>query len=45
MDMIHFWAFSTDADVIVLSETWLSKAVQNKVPINSYNIFRTDAPK
>lgn len=27
MDMVCIWAQSTDADVIVLTETWLSKSV------------------
>lgn len=27
MDMMRIWAISTEADVIVLSRTWLNKSV------------------
>ena len=46
MDMIRIWAHTTDADVIVISETWLNKAVLNKdINIDGYNVYRTDRPK
>lgn len=46
IDMLRIWAQSTAADVIVLSETWLSKSVSNKdIDISGYNVFRTDRPK
>ena len=45
MDMLRIWAHSTDADVFVLSETWLSKSVSDKViNISGYNVFRSDRP-
>lgn len=46
MDMIRIWAHTTDADVIVLSETWLSNSVLDKnISIDGCNIYRTDRPK
>ena len=46
MDMICIWAYTTDADVIVISETWLNKAVLNQdINIDGYNVYRTDRPK
>ena len=46
MDMIRIWAYSTNADVIVISETWLSKSVLDKdIGIDGYNVYRTDRPK
>ncbi len=43
--MLRIWAHSTDTDVIVLSETWLSKSVSDKeINISGYNILRTDRP-
>ena len=41
---VRIWAKSTDADVIVLSETWLSKSVFDKC-ISGYNVYRTDQVK
>lgn len=44
--MVRIWAQSTDADVIVLTETWLNKSVlDNDIFINGYNVYRTDRPK
>ena len=44
--MIRIWAHSTDADVIILCETWLSRSVLNKdIRIDGYNVYRTDQPK
>ena len=46
MDMLRIWALSPEADVIVISESWLSKSVLDKdVSIDGYNIYRTDRPK
>ena len=40
MDMLKIWVESTGADVIVISETWLSKSVLDKdVAIEGFNIF------
>ncbi|XP_055755262.1 uncharacterized protein LOC129834369 [Salvelinus fontinalis] len=40
------WAKSTDADVIVFSETWLSKSVFDKdICISGYNVYHTDRVK
>lgn len=46
IDIIRIWAHSTEADVIVLSETWLSKSVLNEdISIDGYNVYRTDRPR
>lgn len=46
MDLIRIWAETTDADIIVISETWLSKSVPDKdIHILGYNVSRTDRPK
>lgn len=46
IDMLHIWAKSTNADVIVLSEMWLSKSCSDEaISIKGYNVFRTDRPK
>lgn len=43
MDVIGIWAHSTDAEVIVLSETWLNKSVLNKdISIRGFNVYRSD---
>lgn len=35
-----------NADIFILSETWLSKAVSDKdIAINGYNVFRCDRPR
>jgi len=46
VDSLRIWAKSTDADIIILSETWLSKSVTDKdFVISEYNVFRTDWPR
>jgi len=46
MDMIRIWALSTDADLIVISETWLNKSVLNEdISIDGYTVYRTDRPR
>ena len=43
---VRIWAKSTDADVMVFSETWLSKSVFDKdICISGYNVYRTDRDK
>jgi exonuclease III len=43
MQPVRIWAKSNDADVIVFSETWLSKSVFDKdICIRGYNVYRTD---
>jgi len=45
-DSLRIWAKSTNADIIILSETWLSKSVTNKdIVISGHNVFRTDRPR
>ena len=40
------WASSTDADIIVLSETWLDKSIlASDIYLNGYSVYRTDRPK
>lgn len=44
--MVQIWANSSGADVIVVSEAWLSKAINDKdVALIGFNIFRADRPK
>lgn len=46
MDMVGIWVKSTDADIVVISETWLSKSIADKdINIVGYNVYRTDRPK
>lgn len=46
VDLIKLWITSTDADILVLSETWLNKSVLDKdIYISRYNIFCWDRPK
>ena len=46
IDAIRIWAHSTDTDIFVLSETWLSKSVSDKdISIKGYNVFRCDRPR
>ena len=46
MDMMNIWAHSTDADIIMFLETWLSKSISDKdIMIRGYNVFRTARPK
>lgn len=43
IDMVRIWAKSTNADIMVLSETWLrSSTPDSDVYMDGYNIFRTD---
>lgn len=46
IDMVRIWAISTNANVFVLSETWLNKSISDKdVSVGGYNLFRIDRPK
>lgn len=46
MDMIKIWVQSTDADIVLISETWLSKYISDEhVSMAGYNIYRTDRLK
>lgn len=46
MNKICIWAYSTYADVIVLSETWLSKSVLDKdINVDGYNVYRTEVSR
>ncbi len=43
MDSLRIWADTTDADIIVFTETWLKASVTNDmININAYNVFRSD---
>lgn len=43
IDMVRIWAKSTNADIMVLSETWLrSSTPDSDVYMDGYNIFHTD---
>lgn len=46
MDLIKVWINSTNADVIVLSETLLTKSVHGEdICINGYNVYSADHPR
>lgn len=46
LDMVKIWVRSTDADIVIISEMWLTKSITNDdININGYNIYRTDRPK
>ncbi len=37
---------NTNADVIIISESWLNKTILDKeISITGYNVFRADRPK
>lgn len=41
--MVYVWAANTNADVIVISESWLNKSISDKdVSITGYKVFRAD---
>ena len=45
LDFVRIWASSTDADVIVLSETWLKKSISaSDISLNGNNVYRADRP-
>ncbi len=44
--MVNIWARNTNADVIIISESWLNKTILDKeISITGYNVFRADRPK
>ena len=46
MDMLRIWVKSTDTDIVVTSETWLTKSIaDNDIWIDGYNEYRADRPK
>lgn len=46
LDAVQIWIQSTNADILILSETRLSKAVPDKdIAIDGYNVFRCDRPR
>lgn len=46
LDLVKIWAKSTDTDILVLSETWLTKSISDKdISIKGYNVFRCDRPR
>lgn len=46
LDLAKIWAKSTDADILVFSETWLKKSITDKdIAIEGYNVFRCDRPR
>ncbi len=43
LDMIKIWVNMTNADIIVLSETWLKKSITDDlIYIDGYKVYRTD---
>lgn len=46
LDMVKVWVKSTDADIVVLSETWLTNSTLDKdIGIEGYHVYRSDRPK
>lgn len=46
IDSVRIWDHLTDGDIIILSETWLSKAIPDKeINISGYTLFRCDRPR
>lgn len=46
LDMVRIWVSSTDADIVIISETWLMKSITNEdISIFGYKVYRTDRPK
>lgn len=43
LDLVKVWIESTNADIPVLSETWLNKAISDKeISVTGYNVFCCD---
>lgn len=43
MDMVRKWANTTNADILVLSETWFNKSITDYlIFIDGYKVYRTD---
>lgn len=46
MDLLRIWVNLTDADIVVLSETWLTKSITDMdIGMGGYNVFRADRPR
>ncbi len=46
LDMVYIWAKNTNADIIVISESWLNKSItDNDISIIGYKVFRADRLK
>ncbi len=46
LDMVYIWAKNTNADIIVISESWLNKSItDNNISIIGYKVFRADRLK
>lgn len=46
MDLIKVWINTTNADVIALSENWVTESALDKdICINGYNIYHADHPR
>uniref|UniRef100_A0A1A8AW44 Uncharacterized protein n=1 Tax=Nothobranchius furzeri TaxID=105023 RepID=A0A1A8AW44_NOTFU len=46
MDEVRIWVTSTGADIVIISETWLTKSVTNEdINIDGFNVYRMDRPK
>ena len=46
MDMVRIWVRSTDADIVVISETWLTKSITNEdISILGYNVYVVIGPR
>ena len=44
--MIRIWLKSIDADIVVISETWLTKSVNDDdINMDGYNVYRADRAK
>uniref|UniRef100_A0A3B3DM95 Reverse transcriptase domain-containing protein n=2 Tax=Oryzias melastigma TaxID=30732 RepID=A0A3B3DM95_ORYME len=46
IDMVRIWVKSTGADVVIISESWLTKSIfNNDISIDGYNVYRADRLK
>lgn len=45
-DTVKIWIRSTDADIVIIFETWLTRCItDDDISINGYNVYRTDRPQ
>lgn len=44
--MVRIWVKTTDADIVIISETWLTKSITlEDINVLGYNVYCTDRPK
>lgn len=46
MDLVKIWVENTNADILVLTETWLNKSITDRnISLEGYNDFCCDRPR